>query len=333
MAPHFTSEEIDEFIGRMQQQRILVLGDIMLDEFIWGQVNRISPEAPVPVVHVNRESAYPGGAANVARNLADFGITTKIGGMIGEDRFASRLMTLFTQSNISTEAVLSIPSFNTIIKTRIIARHQQVVRVDRETRRVIEREEIDLLLHRLKSLIVDTDAIIIEDYGKGFITQPLVDAVLSLATQHKKVVTVDPNPQNPLDWSGATLVKPNRQEALTAAGVTFDEQEHNIHEIGEILLRKWQINSLLVTLGEEGMILFEPSEPPYHTPTRAQEVYDVSGAGDTVIAFYTAALAAGLSGIVAAEIANHAAGVVVGKLGTATLVPQELIKSFQMNNP
>lgn len=327
MSP-FSASELKSFISSMQEQRILVLGDLMLDEFIWGKVNRISPEAPVPVVHVTGESAYPGGAANVARNLADFGVPVIIGGMIGDDKNGEQLQKLLHQSRISAEAILTIPDYQTIVKTRIIARQQQVVRVDRELRRPISPKEIDELLRRLGKIIPTVNAVIIEDYGKGFITQQLVDHIISLAANHLCIVTVDPNLNNPLDWSGATLVKPNRKEAFTALGLPEEETLTDVLKIGELLLEKWQVNSLLITLGEEGMMLFDPPDPPYHTPTRAREVFDVSGAGDTVIAFVTAALAAGLDSVQAAEIANHAAGVVVGKLGTATLTPEELTNSF-----
>jgi D-glycero-beta-D-manno-heptose-7-phosphate kinase len=324
----FSNDKIASFIEQIQQQRILVLGDLMLDEFIWGKVNRISPEAPVPVVHVTSESAYPGGAANVARNLADFGAHAVLGGMIGRDDNGKKLLSLLQHSGISSDAILTAPEYQTIVKTRIIARQQQVVRVDREQKRRITAPEIDALLSRVWDLLPSIDAIIIEDYGKGFITQPLVDQIITLAANHMRIVAVDPNPDNPLDWAGATLVKPNRKEAFNIVGLPEGETHGELIKVGEVLLEKWQVNSLLITMGEEGMILFDPPDPPYHTPTRAREVFDVSGAGDTVIAFFTAALAAGLSGVEAAEIANHAAGVAVGKLGTATVTPDELRSSF-----
>ncbi len=304
----------------------------MLDEFIWGNVNRISPEAPVPVVQVTSESAYPGGAANVARNLADFGANAIIGGLIGQDSQGERVMKLLQQSGISTDAIISVPNYSTIVKTRIIAKHQQVVRVDWEKKYKTTQREMDQLLLKLEDILPSVDAIIFEDYGKGFVTQDLVDNIFTLAGKHMKIVTVDPNPNNPLDWTGATMVKPNRKEAFAAVGLPFDIEEHDVRELGDVLLEKWGVHSVLITLGEQGMILFDPPDLPYHTPTRAQEVFDVSGAGDTVIAFYTAAISAGLQGELAAEIANHAAGVVVGKLGTATLSPDELLKSFLENS-
>jgi len=322
------SSKLCKRFWQSQKPKILVLGDLMLDEFIWGAVHRISPEAPVPVVHVTSESAFPGGGANVARNIADFGGRVAIGGMIGNDKNGEILLQSLHQSNISTQAVIAADDYNTIVKTRVIAKHQQIVRVDREQKRKVDQAEIDLLLHNLQDMIQDIDAVIIEDYGKGFITQPLVDSVINLAAQHMKMVAVDPNPNNPLDWAGATIVKPNRKEAFASVGLPFDEDEHDVADLGEVLLEKWRIQSLLITLGEEGMMLFDPPEAPYHIPTRAKEVFDVSGAGDTVIAFYTMAVAAGVPGVAAAELANHAAGVVVGKVGTATITPKELRACF-----
>ena len=327
MSP-LTSKDIDSIVKMIQNSRILVLGDLMLDEFIWGNVHRISPEAPVPVVRVTSESSFPGGGANVARNIAEFGGNVIVGGMIGKDKDGEILKSSLHDSNISTAAIIEASDYKTIVKTRVIAKHQQIVRVDREEKRKIDLAEIDDLMFRIEGMIHDIDAIIIEDYGKGFITQPLFDSVINLASQHMKIVAVDPNPNNPLDWAGATIVKPNRREAFTSVGVPFDETEHDIVDLGEVLLEKWRTLSLLITLGEEGMMLFDPPDEPYHIPTRAKEVFDVSGAGDTVIAFYTMAIAAGLRGVEAAEVANHAAGIVVGKLGTATLTPEELLKSF-----
>ena len=324
------AKDINTLIREIQRPRILVLGDLMLDEFIWGNVHRISPEAPVPVVKVSSESSFPGGAANVARNIAEFGGKVVIGGMIGEDKQGEQLLSLLQDSGITTDAVLTVPGFNTIVKTRVIAKHQQIVRVDRERKRKVDQQEIDKLMHKINSIIQDIDAIIIEDYGKGFITQPLVDNVINLAEQNMKIVAIDPNPNNPLDWAGSTIVKPNRREAFASIGLPFDENEHDLVDIGKVLLEKWRIHSLLITLGEEGMMLFDPPDDPYHIPTRAKEVFDVSGAGDTVIAFYTMAIAAGLRGIEAAELANHAAGVVVGKIGTATVTADELVKSFEV---
>lgn len=312
----------------MRRQRIMVLGDLMLDEFIWGKVTRISPEAPVPVVHVTRENSYPGGAANVARNLADFGIPAAMCGLAGRDLNGHKLVRLLTSSHIDSQGILMSGRVATTVKTRIIARHQQVVRVDREERLELGQNELRKLARVLERTIPQMNAVIIEDYGKGFVTQALVDLVLMLAQKHKVIVTVDPNPGNPLVWEGATLIKPNRQEAFAALGMAHSEDRSAITTAGEQLLVQWRVPYLLITLGEEGMLLFHPPNKPYHSPTRAREVFDVSGAGDTAIAFLTAALAAGISAEEATEIANHAAGIVVGKLGTATVAEQELVTSY-----
>ena len=315
----------------MQQRNILVLGDLMLDEFIWGKVNRISPEAPVPVVQVTQDSAYPGGAANVARNLADFGVAASVSGLIGMDSAGEKLLDILRESKISTQESLAASDFSTIIKTRIIARQQQVVRVDRELKRPLLQEEISELLSKLGKIIKSIDAIIIQDYGKGFINQSLMDEIALLANDTSVIVTVDPNSSNPISWPEVTMIKPNRHEAFAAAGVPYSDHYDTLVSVGNMLMDKWRCCYLLITLGEDGMVLFQKDQEPYHTPTKAREVYDVSGAGDTVIAFFTAALAAGLSGITAAEIANHAASIVVGKIGTATLTAQELFKSFSQD--
>jgi D-glycero-beta-D-manno-heptose-7-phosphate kinase len=324
-------KRIREHIAAMQRQHIMVVGDLMLDEFIWGKVSRISPEAPVPVVHVTRESSYPGGAANVARNLADFGISAAMCGMTGRDFNGHKLVKLLSTARIDSQGILMSSQYPTIVKTRIIARHQQVVRVDREESIKLGQPELRKLAKILEKSIPEMNAVIIEDYGKGFVTQELVDLILRLAQDHKVIVTVDPNPANPLVWHGATLIKPNRQEAFAALGVPFSEESALLEQAGEQLMGKWQVPYLLITLGEEGMLLFHPPNKPYHSPTHAREVYDVSGAGDTAIAFLTAALAAGISAEEATEIANHAAGIVVGKLGTATVAVQELVASYQQD--
>ncbi|HNW59426.1 MAG TPA: D-glycero-beta-D-manno-heptose-7-phosphate kinase [bacterium] len=332
MTPKIAREKrIREHIAAMRRQRIMVIGDLMLDEFIWGKVSRISPEAPVPVVHVSRESSYPGGAANVARNLAEFGIPAAMCGVTGRDFNGHKLIKLLNAAHIASEGILVSSLSPTIVKTRIIARNQQVVRVDREQRFALGEQELRKLAKILEKSIPGMNAVIIEDYGKGLVTQRLVDMVLRLTQEHKVLVTVDPNPGNPLSWRGATLIKPNRQEAFAALGWAYEEQAAALEEAGRALLDKWQVAYLLITMGEDGMLLFHPPNRPYHSPTRAREVYDVSGAGDTAIAFLTAALAAGVSAEEATEIANHAAGIVVGKLGTATVTEAELIRSYTEN--
>lgn len=319
------------------ERRLLVIGDVMLDEFVWGRVSRISPEAPVPVVEVREESCYPGGAANVARNLRMFCAEVHLCGLVGEDVYASRLRTLLNNYQIITDALLADPSAPTTVKTRIIARQQQVVRVDRERRAVSPAEITDRACAAIAKLLPHMDGIILEDYGKGFLNQELKDRVCALAHSQGKIVTADPNPDNPLDWRGVDLLKPNRSEAFAMAGRKdpgpSDDplREDALIEVGGHLLKTWDLPGLLITLGEHGMILFHRESAPYHTPTRAREVFDVSGAGDTAIALYTLAVCSGATPQEAAEISNHASGVVVAKLGTATLTLEELLESFEKN--
>jgi D-beta-D-heptose 7-phosphate kinase/D-beta-D-heptose 1-phosphate adenosyltransferase len=327
-------QRLQHILAEVSAKRLLVVGDLMLDEFVWGNVGRISPEAPVPVVEVQRESSYPGGAANVARNLREFTSSVTMLGMVGTDGPGIKLTQLLNEEGISTEGLFTDPRIPTIVKTRIIAQRQQVVRVDREKGGVAGSSRADIL-KKARELVALSDAVLIEDYGKGFLDQTIVDALLGAAHEKGVLVTCDPNPKNPLEWHGVSTIKPNRAEAFAAAGVPLTAPVHPVQndttllKVGEILLNRWNAGSLLVTLSEQGMILFRRDLPPYHTPTRAREIFDVSGAGDTSISLYTLGIAAGATPEEAAELANHAAGVVVGKLGTATCSRDELVRSFQ----
>ena len=313
----------------------MVIGDVMLDEFVWGKVSRISPEAPVPVVEVQSESCYPGGAANVARNLRPFCKAVQISGLVGRDSAAGRLRNLLADEGIAIDSLIESPEIPTIVKTRIIARQQQVVRVDREKRVTASNSAHDSAFERLAALLPEVDGVIFEDYGKGFLSQGFVDRVSAMVVKAGKILTADPNPGNPLRWTGATTIKPNRSEAFLMAGKTDPGPAENpladgpLLEAGANLLEKFSIRSVLVTLSEHGMLLFDRENPPYHTPTRAKEVFDVSGAGDTAIALFTLALCSGATLQEAAEISNHGSGVVVGKFGTATVTREELLASFQ----
>jgi D-beta-D-heptose 7-phosphate kinase/D-beta-D-heptose 1-phosphate adenosyltransferase len=316
-------------------KRILVIGDLMLDEFLWGKVSRISPEAPVPVVEVVKEEWFPGGAANVARNLAEFSKNVRIMGVTGQCAHAEHLKRLLTSEGINVDTVQSHACYQTIVKTRIIARQQHVVRIDREKKLQVRPEHAAAALAQLEALLPEIDAIIIEDYGKGFLAQDFTEAICALANRAGKIIAVDPNPHNPLAWKHVSVIKPNRVEAFASAGLAVTdpidppEQDEALLAAGRVLSEKWGADNLLITLGEQGVLLFRHDSRPYHAPTRAQKVFDVSGAGDTVIALFTLALSAGATPPEAAEIANHASGVVVGKLGTATVTPTELLGSFE----
>lgn len=328
-------KRLRQILDRASSRRILVIGDLMLDEFIWGKVGRISPEAPVPVVEVTRESYFPGGAANVARNLREFIDLVSVIGWIGKDRSGQQLRELLAKCKIDVSDTVEDGKFSTIVKTRIIARHQQVVRVDREKIAAPSTKLITKVVAAVRKRLSDFDAIIFEDYGKGFLAAELVSQIARDARAAKKIVTADPNPHNPIDWSGMTAVKPNRAEAFLAAGISDRDadlppkKDVDLVRAGKELMRKWGTQYVLVTLGEHGVMFFEKGKHPHHLPTKARDVFDVSGAGDTAIAMFTLALVCNATPLEAAQIANHASAVVVGKLGTATVTRDELISSFE----
>jgi D-glycero-beta-D-manno-heptose-7-phosphate kinase len=321
-------------LARFSGRWILVVGDLMLDEFIWGKVSRISPEAPVPIVNVTGESYYPGGAANVARNLREFTENVALMGLAGADAAGNRLLGLLEAAGIDVSCVQRDASYGTTMKTRIIARNQQVVRVDREQKPLLTGAQTARAIEQLDRMADAVDAIVVADYGKGFLTQPLADHLCRTAREHGKILTVDPHPHTSLSWRGVTAVKPNRMEAFLAVGLPPAEpvtpvlDDLALLEAGRRLRQLWQAENLLITLGEHGMLLFAGDAPARHTPTRAKDVFDVSGAGDTAIAIFTLGLAAGASPAEAAELANQASGVAVGKLGTATVTVAELQASF-----
>ena len=335
MPSSLASCPLPELIARFRDRHILVVGDLMLDEFIWGRVSRISPEAPVPVVEVSAQSAYPGGAANVARNLHGFTDHVSVMGLVGDDAHAEVLKRLLAAQNIRLDGVQHIAGHPTIVKTRIIARQQHVVRVDREMPFKPDAACHARALAQIEAMLPDLDAVILEDYAKGFLTQDFVERIGALTRRAGKVLTVDPNPRNDLRWAGVTAIKPNRAEAFHAAGLLPSDaslpaaEDSALLRAAETLLSKWDTEMLLITLGEQGMMLFRSGQAPRVIAPISREVYDVSGAGDTSIALFTLALAAGASPEESAEIANHAGSVVVGKLGTATLTPAELLASFE----
>jgi len=335
MQAEFNAARFTGLVNGFAGKRILVIGDLMLDEFIWGKVSRISPEAPVPVVNVTGETYYPGGAANVARNLREFTPRAAVMGLAGTDAYGDRLAGLLEACGIDTSGVQRDGAFPTTVKTRIVARNQQVVRVDRERRAALTAEQEGRAIEYPGSVIGGLDAIIVADYGKGFLSQTLADAICRTARAQGKILAVDPHPYTSLVWRGATAVTPNRAEAFRAAGLPPAEPvtpvvcDRALIGAGKRLMELWETGSLLITLGEHGMLLFEGDAPPYHTPTRAKDVFDVSGAGDTAIAVFTLALAAGATSAEAAELANRASGIVVGKLGTATVTPGELLAGLR----
>jgi D-beta-D-heptose 7-phosphate kinase/D-beta-D-heptose 1-phosphate adenosyltransferase len=323
-----------QILDAAAKTRVLVVGDVMLDQFIWGSVARISPEAPVPVVDFERESFMPGGAANVARNLTVLNVPVEIFGAVGHDDAARRLQELLAEQKIGCGGLVTNPARHTSVKTRIVAHKQQVVRIDRETRDGLDAKLTVRLLAGLKARLSRAAAVIVGDYGKGVVTQPLLNEIKTLCRARGIWLSFDPKPVHNLNLSGLSLITPNRKEAFELANLP-DETRHpdpladrNLMLVAERLLNELRPAVLLITLGEQGMLLCRRGQKPFHIPTVAQEVFDVSGAGDTVIATFTLAIAAGASPLEAAILSNHAAGIVVGKIGTATTNPGELLKSF-----
>jgi D-glycero-beta-D-manno-heptose-7-phosphate kinase len=328
------SSRVEELLHQARRTRILVIGDVMLDQFIWGRVSRISPEAPVPVVDFQEESFMPGGAANVARNLTSLGLAAEIFSIIGDDPAGLQLEALLRQERVGCHGLLKEKNRSTSIKTRIIAHQQQVVRVDRESGRDLEAAAVRRLLAKIEGKISQCDAVIVGDYGKGVVTQTLLDEVKKRCRRAGIWLSLDPKPVHPIKLNGLSLITPNRKEAFELAGMRDGNRaDHPLSDkllirASRILLEQLQPAILLITIGDQGMLLCQRNEPPVHIPTAAQEVFDVSGAGDTVIASFTMAIAAGASPLEAAILSNHAAGVVVGKIGTAKITPNELAASF-----
>lgn len=330
-------QKAEGLVGTFSRQRILVVGDLMLDRYIVGAVHRISPEAPVPVVHVQQERAVPGGSANVAWNIVSLGGHASVAGMLGRDAAGRELSSLLQQRGVTVGGALENVDHPTTVKTRIIADRQQIVRVDWEQRFEYRPERMASFCAHLESEVGGATGVILADYGKGVLTQQVVDSVLAAARRRNIPVSLDPKNFD-LHLDGITFATPNRKEAFGAAQVAETKpapqplEDAALLRVGQILLEKWKPGQLMITLGGQGMLLLAPGRPPRHVPTRAREVFDVSGAGDTVIAACTLAMAAGASFEEAAELANWAAGVVVGKLGTATCSPEELLQYMRSAN-
>jgi D-beta-D-heptose 7-phosphate kinase/D-beta-D-heptose 1-phosphate adenosyltransferase len=318
-------KRLNRFIDIFPRTRILVVGDIVLDHYIWGKVSRISPEAPVPVVHVTRESLLLGGAANVVNNIHALGGTVSICGVIGGDEAGRGLTHLLREGGISTDGLFVEKTRPTTIKTRVIAHSQQVVRFDRETKDRIERDMHLRIFDHVKRQINDgIDAIVISDYSKGVVTKDLVRDIVRLARKKGDIiVSVDPKVNHFGMYSGVTILTPNTNEASIATKIDIGD-EQSLRKAGTLLLTRLKCDAVLVTRGEHGMSLFQRGGKITHIPTVAREVFDVTGAGDTVISTLTLAMAAGANMVDAAKISNYAAGIVVGVVGTATVTPDEL---------
>lgn len=323
MVSHLTLKKAYSFIAKFPMAKVLVVGDLILDHFIWGKVNRISPEAPVPVVKVVSESLMLGGAANVANNIHSLGGKVMVAGVIGRDDAGRNFIHELRVRGIPTDGIIVEDERPTTIKTRIIAHSQQVVRFDRERVDGIDPATVRAILDYTRERIDRVDAIVVSDYSKGVISQELVEGLVDIAKGGGKVIAVDPKVNHFGFYKGATIVTPNTEEASRASGIEI-EDEVSLLQAGRRLLNILGSDALLVTRGEHGMNLFEGNGEVTHFPTVAREVYDVTGAGDTVIGTVALALATGATMKESAVLSNYAAGIVVGKVGTATVTSGEL---------
>ncbi len=323
-----SKERFDQIFAGWGGHKILVLGDVMLDEYLWGNVSRISPEAPVPVVEIVKESIKLGGAANVALNVKSLGDEPILVGVIGDDRSGERMMSALREVQIKSEGIFIDNPRMTTIKTRVIAHNQQVVRADRENTDEISEKLTGDIISFVKKKISDIHAIIISDYGKGVITHGLLSELIELCKQNDVFLAVDPKETHFMNYKRVSLITPNHHEAGFVYGKRIKD-ENMLEEVGWGLLEKLKVEALLITRGEKGMSLFEANRTLTHFPTRAREVYDVTGAGDTVISAFTCAVVAKANYKEAALISNHAAGLVVGEVGTIQINKEELMEKLE----
>ena len=323
MSPAYDSKALSEGIDRFTSCRITVVGDVIMDEFLWGRVDRISPEAPVPVVEVERQSHMLGGAGNVVNNIIALGGQALLCGVIGNDPIGKKLARILGKLDKVTDGLVVENRRPTTMKTRVVAHSQQVVRVDREERKPVDEKSIGRILAILEEELNASDAIVVADYGKGVVTRSLMDGIRSLSQERQIILAVDPTVRNLALYKDVTLITPNNHEAQQMSGIQI-EDDQSLRRAGAHLLEELGCQMVLVTQGDKGMTLFEGNGQTTQIPTVARKVFDVSGAGDTVVAAFTLALAAGLTPGQAAVLANLAAGIVVGEVGTATVAASRL---------
>ena len=319
-------ERVIALLDAMRHRRIVVIGDAMLDIYLIGDVERISPEAPVPVVAVHDRRYAMGGAANVAANVAAIGADVTLVAAVGDDSRGEQLRTELAAVGIRDDGVISVADRPTTSKTRVVARNQQLVRIDEEEASLMDGEAHNDLLHRLKQVTKNTDAVLLEDYNKGILTPDIIRESIALARKRGVPTVVDPKYKNFFEYKGATVFKPNRRELEAALGSAVD-LEHA--DTLPAVMAKLEVDNLLLTLGPQGMALLDHNGAITRMPTQAREVYDVSGAGDTVTAWVGTALAAGATVVEAAELANYAAGIEVAKAGVAVVSPDEVLRLYE----
>jgi D-beta-D-heptose 7-phosphate kinase/D-beta-D-heptose 1-phosphate adenosyltransferase len=325
-----TRPRIDSITSRLGSARVVVLGDVMLDEYLFGAVERISPEAPVPVVEIQSDKLLLGGAANVTANFRALDNEPILIGTVGRDDASERVRRLLSTHHISSEFLVVDSSRQTTSKTRIIAHNQQIVRADREDRRDLDADIEEQVYRRILDVIDSAQALVISDYGKGVVTLPLLERVIALCLQKGVFVAVDPKETRFLHYKKVSVITPNHHEAGFAAGRRIHTEE-DLLAVGNDLLEKLEARSILITRGAQGMSLFQRGAGPTHIPTFAREVYDVTGAGDTVIAAFVSAVCAGADLIEAAIVSNAAAGFTVGQIGTATISREQLRAELERN--
>lgn len=333
MKVKINKEKLLDIIKKFPNKKILVVGDIMLDKYIWGEVERISPEAPVPVVEVKKETQNLGACGNVADNVVSVGAKAYVVSIVGGDIYADELRNMMLKKGIIVDGLFTDFSRPTTVKTRIIAQNQQVVRVDKESRVHINPTLFKQIRNYIEDIKSQIDAIIISDYGKGVITKKLLQFLINISKKLDIPIAVDPKIEHFLDYKQVTTLTPNLNEAVLGMRLNKKPQtEQEIYNLGKKILSRLKPKALVITRGPDGMTLFE-KDRIYHIPTRAKEVYDVTGAGDTVISILTLCLASGADFVSGCEISNFAAGIVVGKVGTATVSLKELeetIKNYEV---
>lgn len=330
--PLLSPEEFRSLEKRFGERSVLVVGDVMLDEYVWGEAGRISPEAPVPVVDVVSESLRLGGAANVARNIVSLGGRVELLALVGRDDYAVSLCDLLDDHGISSGGLIQDSGRPTTRKTRIVASRQQVVRVDRESRQAMTDEIRRPFIDGLRKNMANVGGVIVSDYGKGVVDLELMQEIASLAKEHDVFVAVDPKESHFYQYKDVSIVTPNVHEASGATRIEIRDLE-SLEEAGKRLLAELNAEAALITRGSEGMSLFRPDQPTSHIPVMAREVYDVTGAGDTVVATLTLARVAGATLEQAAVLSNAAAAVVVGDVGTASVTPDELEMAIEVGYP
>jgi len=324
-----TRDRVVALLAAMRRQRVVVVGDAMLDVYLIGDVERISPEAPVPVVNVHERRHALGGAANVAANAAAIGGTVTLVAAVGDDRRAEQLRAELAATRIRDDGIVTAPGRPTTSKTRVVARNQQLVRIDEEDAGLLGGPELAALLERLRAALREADVVLLEDYNKGVLTPDVIHATLTEARRRGIPSVVDPKYRHFFEFRGATVFKPNRRELEAALGAAVDLEHANALPM---VMSRLEVDNLLLTLGPAGMALLDRAGTVTRLPTRAREVYDVSGAGDTVTAWVGTALAAGATIHEAAELGNYAAGIEVGKAGVAVVTPDEVLRTFELDS-